>query len=270
MSASRNSLICLLTDFGTSDIYAGVMKGVISGIAPEARIVDLTHDVKRYHVNEAAYALFAGRRYFPTETIFCCVVDPGVGTGRRPVAVEVVDERGRVFVICPDNGLVTPLLPGASRAITLDDPRFHLAEPSATFHGRDIFAPAAAHLAAGVPFSELGSPLVPSRLTRLEWPEAQPEVDGWSAMVIHVDAFGNLITNLPGAALEEGAWYVRLGDHVVDRLVRTFGEVAVGAGAAYVGSSGLLEIAVREGDAGREWQAGVGSRVLVRRRSDSG
>lgn len=261
--------IVLLTDFGTRDVYAGVMKGVISGIAPAARIVDLTHQVAPQDVRAAAAALLFAHRYFPSGSIFCCVVDPGVGTARDAVALELVAGQGVLTVVCPDNGLITPLATSVGRAVVLDDPAFHLPAASATFHGRDIFAPAAAHLAAGVPLGSLGSRMDPSRLVRLDWPRPRRAGNGWRAAIIHVDHFGNLITNLEGAELTGPAeqWRVRLGTRTIEGIRPTFAQVAVGEGVAYVGSSGYLELAIRQGNAAAEWQASAGDELLIERAS---
>src|SRR5262249_38210989 len=150
-------VVALLTDFGTADGYVGVMKGVLLGIAPRAQVVDLSHDVPPQQIATGAWILHTAWRYFPPDSIFVCVVDPGVGGARRPVALRAGD---RLFV-GPDNGLFSYILASEppESAVILDNPRFHLTAPSATFHGRDIFAPAAGHLAAGVPLASLGTSL---------------------------------------------------------------------------------------------------------------
>lgn len=276
--AGVGGLVALLTDFGSADVYAGVMKGVIAGIAPGAAVVDLSHEVPPQDVESGAFALLFSYRFFPAGTVFCCVVDPGVGTGRRALAVEIgrtaggrpPGGHGGVFVVCPDNGLLTPLLEHGdevTRAVVLDDPTYHLPRPSATFHGRDIFAPVAAHLATGVELAALGSAAEADELTRLTWPRPKSDGDAWTAEIVHVDGFGNLISNLPGTALVDrpGAWRVILGERKATAVHATFGEVEVGEPVAYVGSSGYLEVAVRQGSAAREWQAGRGSLLRVER-----
>jgi S-adenosylmethionine hydrolase len=258
-------LIALLSDFGTREAYVGVMKGVILALAPEARLVDLTHEIAPQAVSEAAYTLVSAVDYFPSQTIFCCVVDPGVGSERRALAVQLALTRSSAVVVCPDNGLLTPLLARVRQAVVLDNPRYHLVPVSATFHGRDIFAPAAAHLARGVPLGELGSPLSPEALVRLEWPEPQVQDDGFRAHVIHVDRFGNLITNLPGDWLSPPweRWEVRLAAQRIRGIRRTYAEVAPGEALAYVGSGGYLELAVRQGSARDAWGADVGTDLEV-------
>jgi S-adenosylmethionine hydrolase len=268
-SLDPRRVVALLTDFGTADIYVGVMKGVIAGIAPGATVVDLTHEIAPQDVRGAARSILSGYRYFPSTTVFCCVVDPGVGTSRRAVAVELAGSDGVFTFVCPDNGLLTPLLDlptlARARAVVLDDPSFHLPNVGATFHGRDVFAPAAAHLAAGIQLSDLGSACAADSLVRLEWSGPVATGHGYVARVIHVDRFGNLVTDLEAAEFggRPGAWRVTVGELTVAGLSGTFADAAIGEPVAYVGSSGLLELAVRQGNAAREWGVGVGAEVLI-------
>lgn len=258
-------VIALLTDFGLEDTYVGVMKGVIAGIAPRASVIDLTHAVPPQDVRAAAFALLVSYQDFPAGTVFCCVVDPEVGSGRDALALE----RGDYAFVFPDNGLLTPVLEGARavRAVRLDDPRFHHRRSSATFHGRDIFAPAAAHLAAGTDLGQLGSSADPSRLRRLEWPRPEAMPAGFRASVIHIDRFGNLITNLPGERLSgpPGGWRFACRGREVVGLSPTFAAVPLGAPVAYVGSAGLLELALRQGNAATAWKVRRGDPVAASR-----
>ncbi len=260
------SVLALLTDFGTRDSYVGVMKGVILGIAPGVALVDLTHEIPPQNVRAAAYNLLVSYRYFPAGTVFCCVVDPGVGSQRRAVAVRA----GAYTFVCPDNGLLTAVLneTPAAHAVSLENPEYHLPHVSATFHGRDIFAPVAAHLARGVPLEALGPELDPGHLVRLDWPRPRPTADGgWEAVVVYADHFGNLVTNLPGHLLAPpaDAWRVDVGPLTISGVRRTFADVEVGEPVAYVGSSGFLELAVRQGNARRQWNVGPGLMVRLRR-----
>ena len=254
------ALITLLTDFGLADGYAGIMRGVILGINPEATIVDLTHEVPPQDISYAAYVLATAYPYFPSGTIHTIVVDPGVGGDR---AALVAHAAGQYFV-APDNGVLSYVLAqGYSELIRLTRPRYWLPNPSRTFHGRDVFAPVAAHLSLGVPLGELGEPHQEPAQLPIPRPVRRP--DGtWVAHVIHVDRFGNLITDLRPdpdwlaqlASAEVSGWRV-------EAVVETYSDVPSGAPAILVGSGGYLEIAVRDGDARAELDADVGSEVLL-------
>jgi hypothetical protein len=257
-------IITLTTDFGLQDGFVGTMKGVILAICPQARIVDLSHAVPPQDVLAGALLLGRAAPYFPSETVHLAVVDPGVGTGRRGLAARL----GNAFFVGPDNGLLTPLLEAAEadglpvEMVELADPKYRLASVSRTFHGRDIFAPAAAHLASGVPLAEFGPALADP--VRLALPRAERTPDGWRAHVIAVDAFGNLATDLPVAEIRAPARVVvRCAGHEVRGLVRTYGERPAGSLVALVDSAGRLEVAVVNGSAARLTGAGVGASVEV-------
>ena len=244
-------VITLLTDFGTADGYVGEMKGVLLTRAPDATIVDISHDIPPQDVEAARLTLARVWRRFPAGTVHLVVVDPGVGTDRAALAVSSDDR----FLVGPDNGVLSPalLMVGAS-AVALDIPQH--ASPS--FHGRDVFAPAAAALATGGDPRELGSSLAQPRIRRT--PEPQRTGDGaLMGEVISIDRFGNAITNLIG-----------LGPGTVEAaglslpLRRTYGEASVGAPIAIVGSSGLIELAVRDGNAARALRLTRGSAVVYR------
>lgn len=223
--------IVLLTDFGVADAYVGVMKGVLLGIAGAVPIVDLSHAVPPQDVRRAALLLDAAWPYFAPGSVFLCVVDPGVGTSRRPVVARAAD---RLFV-GPDNGLFSLLPDPEVRELTSE---WGLPTRSATFHGRDLFAPAAAQLMAGARFEDVG-PLVLDPVV-LEFPAAA----GGLGEVIDIDHFGNCITNLPGA----GSGFVDAAG-VRAPVVRTYGEAAAGDVVALTGSTGRLEVAVVNGSA---------------------
>ncbi len=267
-------IIALLTDFGTQDSYVGVMKGVIAGIAPEAQVIDLTHEIRPQDVAHGAYTLMIAVPYFPAGTIFCAVVDPGVGSARRAVAVKA----GEWIFVLPDNGMLTHILDRwpVHGATTLANPRYQLSHPSATFHGRDIFAPAAAYLAAGVPLASLGEPLPSEALRRLDLPTARRMGDHVIGTVMHIDRFGNLVTNIsrqhlaeiavddPGSREGDGrVWQVELEgtEIVLSPIASTFSDVPPGAPVAYIGSDGFLELAVRNGNAADRWNVGLGIEV---------
>jgi S-adenosylmethionine hydrolase len=257
------AIVTLTTDFGTRDAYVAAMKGAILGIARTVQLVDVTHEVAPHDVAEGAFALEAVAPYFPPGTVHVGVVDPGVGTARRGLAVVAA---GQVFV-GPDNGLFTPFLGGSDwAAFELVAPEYRLRAVSPTFHGRDIFAPAAGHVAAGVDPSRLG-PRVPDPV-RLAWPASRRTAKGVAGVVVHVDRFGNLITSIPATALAglgAGAVVAIAGRRLP--LVSAYGELTRGGAGALVGGSGRIEIAVREGSAARLFRAGRGTRVVLSRRT---
>lgn len=266
--------IALLTDFGLQDSYVGVMKGVMAGIAPDVRVLDLTHGIPPQDLHAAAFALLTSYKFFPKGTIFCCVVDPGVGGDRLAVAVRLESETaGPYYIVCPDNGLLTPLLHElpVTAAATLDKPQYHLEHTSATFHGRDIFAPVAAYLAAGHALMKVGTRLEPSELVHLDWPQPERLGDGWQAKVVYIDSFGNLVTNLKAAGLELplSRWHVDVRETHIEEINRTFSDVIKGAPLAYIGSSGYLEIALRLGNAHHALRVDIGEHVTLKRRNDT-
>jgi S-adenosylmethionine hydrolase len=257
-------VITLLTDFGLEDGYVAAMKGVVAALAPEARLVDVTHLVPPQDVASGRFRLLTIAPYFPPGTIHLAVVDPGVGTARRAVAIRAAS--GSYFV-GPDNGLLLGALetdPPVT-AVELSEPRFwRTSTPSATFHGRDIFAPVAAHLARGVELEELGTHVLPETLVRLELPRCRMLPGGAEGAVQAVDRFGNLVSNIPGSVLaSRGAWSVSIRARSVAGH-RTYGEVPVGEPLALVGSHGFVEVAVHRGDARSALRAGVGDPVHIR------
>ncbi|HEX7901578.1 MAG TPA: SAM-dependent chlorinase/fluorinase [Planctomycetota bacterium] len=248
------SVVALLTDFGLRDPYVGVMKGVILTICPGARIVDLCHEIPPQDVATASRLLAGNAAYFPEGTVFVAIVDPGVGSDRAAVAVSAGDR----YFVGPDNGILGRL--DIDRAVRVENRAVMLQPVSRTFHGRDVFAPAAAHLARGVKLDYLGPKM--DRLHGLDLPEPRVTRAGLVGEVVWIDHFGNLITNIPADRLKDGA-AVRLGRRWVGKLVKTYASVKPGDVAAVVGSSGTLEIAVRDGDARRFTGAAVGAPVLV-------
>jgi S-adenosylmethionine hydrolase len=270
-------LIAVLTDFGTKDTYVGVMKGVIASIAPQTQVIDLTHEIPPGDVRQAAFKLWQAVPFFPDGTIFEVVVDPGVGTRRRAVAVAW---SMRLFVL-PDNGILTYLLTSApaSKAVELVTPTFRLSPVSSTFHGRDVFAPASAHLARGIPLDDLGPPageLVRFPLPRLSM-KAGPRLEG---EILHADRFGNLITSLgrlerradslafvpwlpvaEEAALPSEDLWLHLEDGTRLAVRNTFGDVPEGELVAYIGSEGLIEVAANRGNASERLGLQTGSHV---------
>ncbi len=248
------AIVTLTTDFGTGDGYVGAMKGVLASRAPEATIIDITHDIPRHDVTAGAHALATAVRHFPKGTIHVAVVDPGVGGARK--AVIVVD-KDQIFV-GPDNGLFSLVAPRPQAAYTISESEFRRERPSATFHGRDVFAPAAARLAVGGRPEDAGPQVV--LRGRLHVPEDSGGVK--NAKVRHVDVFGNLITNIPGPRLPDGAAF-RVAGRDIAGLSEKFEDVAVGELLAYVGSRDLVEVGIREGNAAEELGVGRGAIVEV-------
>jgi S-adenosylmethionine hydrolase len=253
------AVITLTTDFGTRDTYVAEMKAAILSITRDVHVVDITHEVAPHDVLEGALALEAAAPRFPTATIHLAVVDPGVGTARRGLAVA----SGEQIFIGPDNGLFTPFLGGSSwRAFELRAEQVGTMEVSPTFHGRDVFAPAAAHVARGLEPERLG-PLVTDPVL-LAWPRAQVADGRLRGYVVHVDRFGNLVTSIRAEALASmgSTVTVRVGTQSLP-LVRTYGELARGRAGALVGSRNRLEIAVNMGSAAAVLGARRGTRVVV-------
>lgn len=259
------SIITLTTDFGLEDGYAGTMKGIILGIAPTATIVDITHNIAPQDVREAAYTLYTAYSYFPQGTIHVVVVDPGVGSERRAIALRTP----RAAFVAPDNGVLSYVVAGerVEEIVDLTNPRHHLSPVSRTFHGRDIFAPAAAHLARGIPLAELGQPLAEIITFPLPRPQSRP--DGTIVgQIIHVDRFGNLITSIMSKDLTDhlllGEAIITIKGQSIRGIANHYAEGAPGKLLALIGSSDHLEIAVSGGSASQTLGAKVGDEVLLK------
>lgn len=249
------AIVTLTTDFGTVDGYVGAVKGAILSRAPGAQLVDITHDIPQFDIAAGAYCLRQMAPYFPEGTIHVAIVDPGVGTGRNAI---IVDD-GRCLFIGPDNGLFALAAPKPRAVYAIESPQFMRGEVAPTFHGRDIFGPTAGVLAAGGRPQDAGPRVA---LTPLAVPKGVFEHDDkTSATIIHVDAFGNLITDRPGVEVPPGA-RIEVGGWVIPRLSRTFGEVPRGEVLAYVDSSGFVAIGVREGSAHDRLGVAIGDPVL--------
>ncbi|MBI5302580.1 MAG: SAM-dependent chlorinase/fluorinase [Chloroflexi bacterium] len=255
-----NRIITLTTDFGSSDGFVGTMKGVILNINPQASIVDITHDIAPQNIEQGAFLFANACGFFPANTIHVVVVDPGVGTSRRPIAMQI----GETFFVAPDNGVIAPAMtnyPLPFRVVHLNRPQFFLPRVSHTFHGRDIFAPVAAHLSLGVPLDALGDAI--DDWTQLDIAMATRDTDGAIVgKVVHIDRFGNLITNIPGGILG-GLTRVHLAGRVLIGIRQTYAEAALGEPLALVSSSGTLEIAVRNGNAAVAFGIEIGTTVRV-------
>jgi S-adenosylmethionine hydrolase len=256
-------VIALVTDFGTRDHYAGTMKGVILGICPDATVVDITHDIPPHDVTAGALELAAAFRYFPVGTIFVAVVDPGVGSARRGFAADTGDYR----FVAPDNGVLTQVLreTPAKKMVELTERRYARPTVSRTFEGRDRFAPAAAWLAKGIQLAALGRPI--SDIQRLDIPLAEEGAGTVRGVVLRVDRFGNLVTNIDRKMVERlghsGAISIDAAGKRIERLVATYAELpAEGVGALF-GSTDHLELAAPSVSAAERLALGRGAAVTV-------
>ncbi len=260
-------IITLLTDFGVKDPYVAAMKGVILSIAPNAKIIDITHEVDKFNVREGAFILAAVTPYFPEGTVHVGVVDPGVGTSRRPIIVVTK----RSIFVGPDNGLLMLAAHNEEiiKVLEISNPKYMLKEVSSTFHGRDIFAPVAAHIAIGVDPEEVGVEI--SDYIRSPFPEPRIADGRVVGEVVYIDGFGNIVTNIP----EEILWKkgVKFGDKISIyvkgqvkmevRLSRAYGDASAGSTLAVVDSFNLLEIAVNMGSAAKRYSVKVGDEIIV-------
>jgi S-adenosylmethionine hydrolase len=261
--------ICFLSDFGLADDFVGTCKGVMLGIAPGVPIVDLTHDVPGFAIEAGAEILQHASRYMPEDAIYLAVIDPGVGTERRALALRA--ENGS-FLVGPDNGLLVPTaeaLGGVSEAVSLTNGRYHVHPVSNTFHGRDVFSPVAAYLAAGVELSQLGEAADPSSLVRFSLPGAEEEDagEGVMARIISIDRFGNarLSITQEESKLEYGAALgVDVGDGEMSvRYLETFGSARPGELVLVPDSHWRLSLAINKGNAAHALGLKVGGRVRM-------
>lgn len=257
-------VISITTDFGQKDGFVGTMKGVIWKICPAAQIADITHDVPPQDIFTGAVALWRAVPFFPAGSVHVAVVDPGVGTQRRPMAAHLGDQ----FFIGPDNGLFSFIIQDAESAgqtvqfVHLDRPEFWLPAVSRTFHGRDIFAPAAAHLACGVPFESLGTPF--SDPIRFAFPQPERTATGWVAHITVIDAFGNLTTDLRAEQLGgQRDVTLRLKGAEVNGILGSYGQRQPGDLVSVIDSEGYVEIAVVNGSAAARLDARLGDSVEV-------
>ncbi len=260
----KRPIISLLTDFGTAEHYASAMKGVILGICPQARLVDISHDVTLYAIPEAAFTLAQAWRCFPLKTVHLVVVDPGVGSSRRPILAEA----GGHYFVAPDNGVLTMVLAAEPkhrvREITAD--QWFRKPVSHTFHGRDVFAPVAAHVARGVAVSKFGKRIGDCvQLPGFSRP-AQTTENNWTGTVLKIDRFGNIITSFDQSfreLLAERPFRICLGSGVLSRLLSSYAEAPDSEPFAIWGSSGYMEISVGQRSAAQILAVASGSPVLL-------
>jgi len=258
-------IITLLTDFGLKDGNVGVMKGVIWGIAPQVQIADLSHQISPQNIPEAALILLRSAPFFPDGSIHVVVVDPGVGTARRSIAAQI----GEQFFVGPDNGVISMWLEREEKLnivvnfVHLNRPQYWLPQVSNVFHGRDIFAPVAGHLAAGIPLMDMGAPIQDP--VRLELPQPTRIRNEWRSQIIHIDHFGNISTNLRQEHLEgQNVDGVQLLTVNINGIVNTFGEKQPGDIVALFGSTGNLIVSVVNGNAANHLGAKIGDIVVVK------
>ena len=258
---SQNRIVTLLSDFGLQDVYVGVMKGVIATINPQLQVVDLTHQIPPQSLAAGRFSLLNACPYFPTGTVHVGVVDPGVGSQRRCVAVAFP----RGFLVGPDNGLFSGILslsPAVAAVELTNTAYWRVPHPSATFHGRDIFSPVAAHLAKGVALEALGERIDVESLVKLPIPESHPTNVGIAGYIQYIDYFGNLVTNIPAEAVAGKTWSVAVGNVVIP-VGQTYSDTQTGELVALIGSHGWVEIAVNCGSAQSQLQVDWGGSVEV-------
>lgn len=254
------AIVTLTTDFGESDHFVGVMKGVILSLAPRATIVDITHQIPAFEIVEAAFVIGEAYKHFPKGTVHVAVVDPGVGTERRPIVVEAAGQ----FFVAPDNGVLAMVYGREkSRVRHLTKAKYFAKAISSTFHGRDIFAPVAGHISAGVKPASMGQ-AVNDYLQPSGWEPARVGKRHWSGQVLKVDRFGNLITNFRAEALPDiltRPFEMITGVTAVERLVQNYAQGTAGEPVAILGSSGYIEVVVNQASAAKALGCTAGSPV---------
>ncbi len=261
------SVITLTTDFGTKDNYVGVMKGVILGINPSVCLVDITHEIAPQQVREAAFLLLSSYRWFPSGTVHLVVVDPGVGGKRNPIIVETE----RHLFVGPDNGVFSLIYEREQefRVFKISNPQFLLPKVSNTFHGRDIFAPAAAYLSKGTPPSRLGEQI--NRYVRFPFTGPEIREDVLEGEIIHIDRFGSLVTNISEetwkgfVSRDKQEFQIIIKDKILNRICHTYSDVPQGELLVVIGSSGFLDISANCASAAEMLSAKPGETVRVKR-----
>ena len=254
------AIVTLTTDFGLSDHYVGVMKGVILGIAPAVRIVDISHQSSAYEIGEGAFLIAQAYRYFPKKTVHVIVVDPGVGTARRPILAEAAGQ----YFVAPDNGVLGLIFRQEKHKVrVVTNTRYFLKPVSQTFHGRDIFGPVGAYLAKGVAPARMGKPIQDYLRPALGAPERTGK-HFWTGSVLKIDHFGNVVTNFRLSDIPDGPFELVLGPHVVTKRSSNYAEWGPGELFTIVGSSGYLEIATGQGSAAKILGCSAGAPVELR------
>lgn len=255
-------ILTLTTDFGQNDPFVGIMKGVILNIAPTAQIVDLTHQIEPQNITQAAQIIKSASSWFPKGTVHLAVVDPGVGGPRRPIAVRA----GKHYLVGPDNGIFSATIDSKSKTYELTEKKYFLKPLSSTFHGRDLFAPAAAWIAKGIPLTKMGRPVENPVILKLPQPTMKNgKLEG---EIIHIDRFGNLTTNISAGLLQETfrnskPLKIRVGKKQTYGPVTRYNQCETGEIAGIINSWDHLEIFCREGNAARKLKCKAGAKVTV-------
>jgi hypothetical protein len=255
-------IIALLTDFGEYSIYVGIVKAVIAKICPEVDIIDLTHSVESQNIRQASFLLANSIEYYPKGTIFCCVVDPGVGSDRKALVVQT----SKYYFVCPDNGILTyyikknpPLI-----AVNILNTKYILQERSGTFDGRDVFAPISAYIAKGENILNFGQSLDKNEIRKLnELIFIEKENGDIEAEIIWCDSFGNLITTIHKDYIKSRVYKVQIGDIIIDKISKTYSEVPENSFLAYFGSMGYLEIGIRNSNAKQYFGKNLPDRIKL-------
>jgi S-adenosylmethionine hydrolase len=256
-------IIALLTDFGLKDAYVGVLKGVISQINPHTPIIDITHHIQPQNLFNASFCLVSAFPYFPDNTIYLAIVDPGVGSQRKTICLRCPNGS---YLVGPDNGIFTGVLNQIEgiEAIELSNQNYwRNREPSGTFHGRDIFAPVGAHLASGADFTKLGQPIPLGSLVKLPLVPYQLTSSGVVGVIQYIDHFGNLISNIPATLVEGKSWLVEVGKIIIESQ-STYSDQNQGELLALISSDGWVEIAVNSGSAAKTLKFNLGDSILVK------
>ena len=256
--------LSLTTDFGNLNGFVGTMKGVIWGIAPDVNIADISHEIPAQDIRTGSIALWRAAAYFPAGSVHVAVIDPGVGTKRRAIAAKLGDQ----YYVLPDNGLITPMLEDAEaaglevRIVHLDKPEYWLPQVYTTFHGRDIFAPVGAHLAAGVPLERLGTPITDP--VRLPLPKPVKTDEGIEGTIVVSDVFGNCSSNI--RAFEVGDLKnvkLDIAGQVIHRVLPSYGHAKIGDLVAVTDSEGFIEVAVVNGSAAKTYGIQLDDKVRI-------
>lgn len=257
----NQGFVTLLSDFGDRDVYVAVMKGVIAQINPQLRVIDLVHHIPPQDIAVARFCLMNAYPYFPQGTVHLAVVDPGVGSTRKAIAVQCAGG----FLVGPDNGLFSGVLAEnpAIAAVELTNPQYwRTYQPSKTFHGRDIFASVAAHLASGVTLQQLGIEIDPNSLIKFNIDECNYTNTSVTGSIQYIDYFGNLVSNIPGSCVQDKKWCVQLSGKMIPGN-KTYSDVGLGQSTALVGSHGWVEIAINGGNAHLQMQINLRDRIEV-------